>query len=1424
MRLDTPSNSYNYRRSFSKLNFNWSPILFTEGPLPNSIGYVVLALTCMQSLALNFEVADINVTSRLNGEKGTDLSGLLNLILFRRKFAVSSPNSIDILIIIASISYMFLFLVINGIICYAVVKKKVVNNFFPRIWKGWGYIHLFVMSLPLHNLFIDFIYTSMHLSNPPPGPIIGSIISIVLAAINCAFWIIQLKFSFVIKTKDLFSRTNSTYIGFGLLTKTLLSTLNRLTIHLEDQIALKILIVVIGFCCSVTNQALLFGSWPFYKNWINQLFSLIETSNIILSLFAVVFLISNSISEGSASLAILLFGFLLFIGLGIKLNLAFFSLKITQLTPKSFYSKLSLFQTFWLIQRLRFLKTLFSKTLVPDTSEKKFRIQGLLQAGLSNQICSYLLSENGLVTTIPSKKERREYIYQLFYQAISHNPKNSFLRLVLANYLIKDSSQIYKPTILIQQTLSDEDAPVNVKLSAVYLQKRIQETIVKNIQSRNHNIEINSYFYASNIYEEFKGLINHHLTFLEKFYKLLEDRIINSSILTDLSAKLQRSREQIHKYWEKIPYELTEKKGSLYLAYAIFSSCFDYDLETGRNILNKYKSFLRKNVDYYKSNQINNMNLHDSHSMSFLIKGDMNSFGVIVDCSSNVKNILGYSKSVLVGRNFNTLLPAFFQSMFVDLMKSKLESNEELYSLAHIDSFVKGYNGFIIPVKNMLIVYPCLENGLLFWSLMRTLDSDFDYMLVGDNGSIEGVSKKLQNELGINPNERNTINTICPSLGKLERVMEMIYMDRQQNLREDDANRSKYQMDASIFAHANERVFSYKRKTISEKELSLNDGEQIDIAQEVMNRGKVFSFKSRKVETNKKLIPYICKCMIQSHQHQLLKIYVLQKVHVEMPVNSCLSQLTPESAIKLSKMQEHRRKPSSEYNISIDEFENEKGNYYDIPPVRQETKASIWAKTIQDIYSEEVNAKNLEAFKSKSKSKQILKRSTDPSSEIQSELSATPTYNYQPSMKSDVSDARRNGEKLDNLLSSLRFYRFNELKVPFFLILLFLIVLLTTIWLIYGEAVRSIPQIKGTVEVFEIMLTRSNLVYSAMRYNYLIYIANFLPFNITRHAINLGIDLAKLSVYNFQLKEKIDHLEPKTKELFYTENIKIFYGGFDDIKTSNEYSLHDTMGALNAIIAEGLYLTSHATDPGRLSNPRYIYSQDYLYRNMFNDYLLKNEELLGTIFSDLEGKTSNIEKKCTLFITTTATFFAIAVAVLSIVLYLVYRRVCEFLNDFVNGGYDNELPKLVSSVNQFRSLLDSDFDLSQRYAIDQKVSTRSLEKLQKSANYVSKLKSVRSTGIFFHHFSQCVTSVLILTIGLVILVLASVKYKERSQDILPIMNDITQAAEISQHAQAVISIISLYIFNSFAYIQRISLIITYFYSIFDIFSIKNYLL
>ena len=67
-----------------------------------------------------------------------------------------------------------------------------------------------------------------------------------------------------------------------------------------------------------------------------------------------------------------------------------------------------------------------------------------------------------------------------------------------------------------------------------------------------------------------------------------------------------------------------------------------------------------------------------------------------------------------------------------------------------------------MPVDITVTMYPSLEEGLMFWGMIRPAYKKFEYLVVSSKGIIEGATEKIAGKLRIENQKNATFNSICP--------------------------------------------------------------------------------------------------------------------------------------------------------------------------------------------------------------------------------------------------------------------------------------------------------------------------------------------------------------------------------------------------------------------------------------------------------------------------------------------------------------------------------------------------------------------------------------------------------------------------------------------------------------------------------------
>jgi len=1001
---------------------------------------------------------------------------------------------------------------------------------------------------------------------------------------------------------------------------------------------------------------------------------------------------------------------------------------------------------------------------------------------------------------------------------VEANPKNSLIKLLLINYLIKHSQKIYEPCGLIYQIIKTSQAGFVNRLSATILQERIRTIIASNLEARKSEIDLITYFNSTEAYEKLKSLISNQLDSLERFYTLLGDSNPDASNLISISRRIQEQQQRVHKFWDSLLQEFLENQSAFYLSYGLYNTYINYDSQRGTVHLRNYGNLMKRNIANYKLKTIEDRTLYDSNNLTFFVSGDQTTLGNIVDCSANVRNTFGYQREELLGKNVNVLMPAFFQHIHRQLIMNKLENNEKLFSISHIHSFAKDNQGFLVPVKMLVVMCPRFDQGFLFGSIIRSMNSELDYLLVSETGNIEGFTPRFGKDLGLSPQTKLNASAISPLFAKIEKIIDKA------NLEEIIKSMYRTQKSLSRLRTVNKKVsiFSYihigRMSTVkSDRNDPREDQDIIYILTKAISKGCEIPFyplkNAMKMSITGQDVPYFCKIVIKEYAGKRILIATLQKLGTSVSKYersiANFSAAGGESKDILDAisggMQVNDSYDSQEGSIFEDEFpeENERN------PESSTNKFHV-KKNIDEYFkfSTSGNQENAVSRKvtfhlnpngqSEEEEDQIPSNSAQQKKARTKEgasslyFSRTNTHlelKHQGSVKGDESKTKR--QHLSQLLQFLSFYRFRDAKLSFISIGIFIITILVSLWLAYEGAVNSIPQIEGTVQLYRSLLRRTDALSLIQRDNYLMYVYLATAFSQLEPFIPLfGQDLGLIKAVNAELNDQIHYLEPKTQKLFFERNVRMYSDILPNINTSTSYVLHTTISAVYSIVEQGLYIAKSMMNLNP-SDTKLLLSQQYLFYNLYNDFIMKNEELGPEIYSDISEKVQKISHNCDLLNLISGIIFGCASFILVVMLLRIYRHNKRFLDSFIKGEYYDDLVKLKYTLSQYRHILRGDMSFKLMGFKSKTYSSFKEEKNVKSHD--SKNKRLH----FQLYLLLCIQRFIIIFVcslaALIILITANTVYKNKTTEILPVMNDITQVGKFSYETQMTVSEVTVYV-------------------------------
>lgn len=154
--------------------------------------------------------------------------------------------------------------------------------------------------------------------------------------------------------------------------------------------------------------------------------------------------------------------------------------------------------------------------------------------------------------------------------------------------------------------------------------------------------------------------------------------------------------------------------------------------------------------------------------------GNQKDMGIITDCNNEIKRLLGYSKSEVIGQSVDKLMPKIFANFHHKFMQNYFEKNKGNAMGMERDVFAMSKHGYIIPCTLLIKVMPSLGNGIQILSFLiekEPIDQNKEnanknhYIIYGENtGIVYGVSKSCFDSFNI---KSKTCYGQCPNMSEL---------------------------------------------------------------------------------------------------------------------------------------------------------------------------------------------------------------------------------------------------------------------------------------------------------------------------------------------------------------------------------------------------------------------------------------------------------------------------------------------------------------------------------------------------------------------------------------------------------------------------------------------------------------------------------
>jgi len=490
-------------------------------------------------------------------------------------------------------------------------------------------------------------------------------------------------------------------------------------------------------------------------------------------------------------------------------------------------------------------------------------------------------------------------------------PKHKLTQLYFSNMGIKrmriSSKSLKSVSSIVRKPWSRE------YLSAIFLLCKFREILVKNSkESKGDCLEHDGYL-----------RIQKHLTDLkEKIVNQAEMQIsICRNILNDKcdigdifekSQDVSRSRALIRREMKNISGQVPEYFVEFLLLCAQYFLVLEFSQSKYQRYCENYHIRYTKFKKYLISPDLSEENLYQNTNAFLILAGQGKDNGKVKYCSKSTEQVLGGDSQSYISSHMASLFLPSMQTYYHSNFQQMFENGDQIQLLNKVQTaFLCHKSGYMVKAQIFLQVHPNLNENIFLSMIIRSTSILTEYLILKENGEIEGATKRVFKQLGMNTiGATSSINIkhISEELALVNEAFNMIYGGNSGN---------------KVHAMNLDKSLNLKSPNKMGPNIFLNHDQALEICEFYLNEGREMELKPlnpvNSLSPDKEVRHmYQCNVSMFSFQDTSMKLVKLSRA-------SRKTKLVPEDILPSARNFKFRAK--NQEPLSTERYEETDGEY-----------------------------------------------------------------------------------------------------------------------------------------------------------------------------------------------------------------------------------------------------------------------------------------------------------------------------------------------------------------------------------------------------------------------------------------------------------------------------------------------------------------
>jgi len=373
------------------------------------------------------------------------------------------------------------------------------------------------------------------------------------------------------------------------------------------------------------------------------------------------------------------------------------------------------------------------------------------------------------------RKQVFQKIYVSYLESLSAKyPKNSLVKLFLARICAKDPD-LYIKTIKIAAQIRQKEWSKNY-LTSAFLLHEIEKSILVDCENSERKLDLLSFVENNVMIEKIKSQM---LSLTEQkiiICKNVMEDTCNIGTIFNHAQSISEIKSNINKKIQSLTSSLPDNYVSPLLLFAEYHILANYSLHDYEKLGKLYLQRFFKYERQFKDLSLMQDNMYQEQNVFMILSGQKVSSGQIVYCSSAINNLCGGDRSAYVESHVSSLFTPMLRSYYDEFFKQIFETGNRGSMNKPMRAFLYHKDKHIVQVEFFLRIHPYITNNVCLQMLVRPVVVQNEYVLVREDGTIEGGTAKIARVLGINSASSINIRLYSEELSKMNAAFNLVQM------------------------------------------------------------------------------------------------------------------------------------------------------------------------------------------------------------------------------------------------------------------------------------------------------------------------------------------------------------------------------------------------------------------------------------------------------------------------------------------------------------------------------------------------------------------------------------------------------------------------------------------------------------------------